>query len=252
MRGAPATRRPWRRSSRVVTPYFVAAATIFGIRYEDIVKGTDQYDIGKKAELGCGYGMGARKFEANYRPSRVGVNAQDVVDGWRRLHAPIVRYWRQLEDAFRAAVQGRAVRVWPFEFVPSTDGRHVAIFLPSGRPIVYNDVGLSHDTWPDGRPKTSPYYMGTRGFREHLYGGKIAENVIQATCRDLMAEAMVKTERDGIPVVLTVHDEIVGEVPAGAGEEGLAHLKRNMLTVPEWAEGFPVGAAGHHGTRYRK
>lgn len=234
-------------------PYFVAAATIFGKRYEDIAKGTDEYDIGKKSELACGYGMGARKFEANYSPSRVGVNAEDVVRGWRELHAPIVRYWRVLEDAFRAAIRGVATRVWPFEFVPSSCGRHVAIFLPSGRPIVYNDVGVSADgTWPDGRPKSSPFYVGTRGFREHLYGGKIAENVIQATCRDMMAESLVRAEEAGLAPVLHVHDEVVAEVDGHAGEEALAELKRLMTTPPEWAEGFPVGAAGHHGTRYRK
>jgi DNA polymerase len=236
------------RSGR--NPYFVAAATIFGVRYEDIVKGSDQYDIGKKAELGCGYGMGPKKFELNYQPSRVGVDAADVVRGWRELHAPIVQYWRALEDAFVAAIRGQATRVWPYDFVPSTDGRDVAVFLPSGRPVVYNAVGFSREIGFNGRERMSPYYIGTKSGREHLYGGKIAENLTQAGCRDLMAEALVAAEAAGLCPVLHVHDEVVCDAPRG--EETYAELKRIMTTLPEWAEGFPVGAAGHWGKRYRK
>lgn len=235
------------------SPYIAAASVIFGRPYESIAKGTDEYDIGKKAELGCGYGMGPTKFEANYRPSRVGVDAATVVDGWRKLHAPIVAYWKRLDAAFIAAIEGRTTRVAPFDFVPSDDGRDVAIFLPSGRPIIYNAVGVSHDgRWPDGRPKKSPYYVGTKSGREHVYGGKIAENVIQAMCRDLMADALVRSEDAGLCPVLDVHDEIVIEQPERHIAEAYAELHRIMTTLPEWAEGFPVGAAGHHGKRYRK
>lgn len=198
----------------------------------------------------CGYGMGDRKFEERYEPSRVGVSAADVVASWRKLHEPIVRYWRALEDAFTDAVRGTESRVEPFAFVPGSDGSGVAIILPSGRPIVYNQTGLSREVGFNGRTKFSPYYIGTKSGREHLYGGKLAENVIQAVCRDLMADALVRAERAGLAPVLHVHDEIVCDVPNGA--EGYEALREIMLTLPEWAEGFPVGAAGHFGKRYRK
>lgn len=236
------------RSGR--SPYMVVAATIFGRRYEDIVKGTDEYDLGKKSELGCNYGMGAKKFEEKYRPSRVGVDAADIVRGWRELHVPIVRHWRALEDAFVGAVRGSSSHVGPYEFVPGADGRDVAIFLPSGRPIVYNSVGLSREIGFNGRERFAPYYVGTKSGREHLYGGKIAENVTQAGCRDLLAQGLVGAEAAGLAPVLHVHDEIVADVPRGA--EGYAELQQIMTTLPEWADGFPVGAAGHWGRRYRK
>jgi DNA polymerase bacteriophage-type len=236
------------RSGKI--PYKVAAATIFGKSYDDIVKGSDEYDIGKKAELACGYGMGAKKFELKYEPSRVGVDAADIVRGWRELHAPIVQYWRALEDAFIAAVRGTEAHVWPYAFVPGNDGTDVAIVLPSGRPIVYNGTGLSREIGFNGRTKFAPYYVGTKGVREHLYGGKIAENVTQAGCRDLMMAGLVHAERDGLAPVLRVHDELVCDVANGV--EGYDALREIMLTLPEWAHGFPVGAAGHHGKRYRK
>jgi DNA polymerase len=115
---------------------------------------------------------------------------------------------------------------------------------------VYNATGLSREIGFSGRTHFAPYYIGTKSGREHLYGGKIAENVIQAMCRDLMADAFVRAERAGLCPVLTVHDEIVADVPRG--REGYAELKQIMLTLPEWAAGFPVGAAGHWGKRYRK
>jgi DNA polymerase bacteriophage-type len=231
-------------------PYKVMASTIFGIPYESIGK-DDKRDIGKKAELACGYGMGANKFAeraaaAGSDLDALGVDPQEVVDAWRKLHAPIVRFWRACDDAFRGAVRGVESSVDQFTFTPSDDGRDVAIFLPSGRPIVYNGASMVQN---GGR--TGLAYHGTKGI-EHIYGGKIVENVIQAMCRDLLADAMVRCERAGLPVVLHVHDELVCEVPAQAAAEGAALLHAIMVDLPEWAEGFPVGAAGHHGTRYRK
>ncbi len=231
-------------------PYKAAASVIFGIPADTIEKNSKERDIGKKAELACGYGMGAPKFEARYEPSRVGVDAAEIVAGWRKLHAPIVAYWRRLEDAFVAAVRGTESREEPFAFVPGSDGQGVAIILPSGRPIVYNATGLEREIGFNGGARLSAYYVGTKSGREHLYGGKIAENVIQAMCRDLMADALVRAERAGLAPVLHVHDELVCQVPRG--REGYAALHEIMTTLPEWAESFPVGAAGHWGFRYRK
>jgi DNA polymerase len=231
------------------SPYKEMAAQIFGCS-ADMGKGDPKYTVGKVAELACGYGMGGPKFlwtaqAAGADLIAMGIDPAEVVAAWRAKHAPIVKFWRELERAFLRAVRGEASRVSCFAFEPATDGSAVAIFLPSGRPIVYNDAREGVSEW--GKPSLS--YHGARG-REHLYGGKICENVIQAFCRDLMAEALVNAERAGLAPVLHVHDEIVADVPNG--EEGLAELRRIMLTLPAWAEGFPIGASGHFGARYRK
>ena len=234
-------------------PYRVAAATIFGVPYDSIPKQDVRRNAGKMSELACGYGGGVNALLKIARSNRVdlestGADPATIVRGYRDLHRPVTRLWREVEQAFGAAVQGYTATVSAFTFVPSDDGRDVAIVLPSGRPIVYNDVRIGRDE--RGRPRLS--YLGTKPGREHTYGGKLVENIIQATCRELMADATVRCERDGLPVVLTVHDEIVCEVPARARDEALEHLKTTMLTLPEWAEGFPIGAAGHTGKRYRK
>jgi DNA polymerase bacteriophage-type len=85
-----------------------------------------------------------------------------------------------------------------------------------------------------------------------VYGGKVVENAIQALCRDLMAAAMLRAEVAGLRVVLTVHDEIVCDVPAADAQRAYDTLHACMTTLPPWAVGFPVGADGWVGFRYRK
>jgi DNA polymerase len=238
--------------------YKVAASAVFGVPYEKVTKA--QRQLGKVLELACGYGQGGKKFAETAAKmgadlNAVGINSFAAVKAWRRLHAPIVQFWQDCEDAFVRAIRGETTRVADFTFTPSDDGRDVAIFLPSGRPIVYCDTRISERVIynDDGseRRTQSICMPGLRG-DEWLYGGLIVENVIQAACRDLMADAMVRAEDAGLPVVMTVHDEIVAEVDRAAMRDAFDELRRIMTTWPEWAAGFPGDAAGFSGLRYRK
>jgi DNA polymerase len=85
---------------------------------------------------------------------------------------------------------------------------------------------------------------------ETTYGGKLTENIDQAISRDLMAEAMLRLEAAGYPVILSVHDEIVSEI--GKNEGDLEEFERIMSEVPAWAAGCPVAVEGWRGERYRK
>ncbi len=220
----------------------------------DISKGDPLYTAGKVSVLACGYGGGVNALERmgrNYSFSFAahGVDPQTVVDGWRALHRPIVSFWYACERAFFAAIEGKRGRVSCFDFVPS--GGDVAVLMPNGRPLVYNEAKTRRGE--RGRPEIT--YMGREsygGYPEKLYGGKIVENLIQSMCRELLAEGLVAAEDCGLAPVLHVHDEIVAEVPESDADDGAEALHDIMTTVPEWAEGFPLGAAGHVGKRYRK
>ncbi len=85
----------------------------------------------------------------------------------------------------------------------------------------------------------------------YTYGGKLTENIVQATARDLMAAAMVRAHVGGdYDVTLSVHDELVTEVDSYLGD--LEEFNATMAEVPEWAEGCPISAEGWRGQRYRK
>jgi DNA polymerase len=168
-----------------------------------------------------------------------------VVGAWRTLHHPIVSFWRELNDACTAAVNGQSTTAGPFEFV-NVDGV-VLCRLPSGRLLAYRGCRISKNE--KGRPELS--YVGKRG-REKLYGGKLAENAIQAMCRDLMAEALVESEEQGLCPCHTVHDELIDEVPADEAEDCLGLSETIMVRVPLWAAGMPIAAEGFLCERYAK
>lgn len=204
-------------------------------------------DAGPLLVHNCGYqgGPGAfTKMAATYRIDLSALDTQDIVNKWRELHSPIRSLWYACERAFRAAVDGKRQTAGPCYFVHADVDDAVACFLPSGRPIVY------HQPRVDEEGNIS--YLGAEKGREHIYGGKIVENLVQALCRDLMAEAVVRTEKAGMPVVLTVHDELVCEVPEAHAAAELERLHSLMLASPAWAAGLPVEASGWMGRRYRK
>jgi DNA polymerase len=232
-------------------PYKVMATKIFGVNYDAVSK--PQRHLGKIAELSLGYGCGAQKFEWTAARQGVdlraaGINAEQVVRAWREQHAPIVRFWYAMQDAFFAAANGldSRDRADGFEFTSSDDGKDVALWLPSGRPIIYNDVRIGSDD--RGRPRLA--FTGTRG-AEHTWGGKIVENAIQALCRDLLADALVNAERAGLCPVLHIHDSQICEIPIASEKEGSSLLNKTMSSRPDWARGFPLEAVGHSGVRYR-
>lgn len=229
-------------------PYKVAATAVFGVDYDAVTK--PQRQIGKIAELACGYQGGPAAFERFAAVYGIDVSALDlgaIVEAWRTLHAPIKSLWYACGDAFAKACNGSG-SYWagPFEFTRADDGTAVACFLPSGRPIVYQGA----EAHPAERGH-SLSYRSRKGFVEHVYGGKIVENTVQALCRDLMVHAMILV-RDYLPLVLTVHDEIVVEVPEHLGDAALSLLRSAMTDVPAWAAGLPLNASGWTGKRYRK
>lgn len=236
-------------------PYRVMAAkNIFSIEVDAVTK--EQRGLGKIAELMLGYGAGARKFGESCEAQGVdlaafGLDPQEIVDAYRKqAHRPIVQLWRDCEKAFASACEGRGAAAGPWRYEPLGDA--VACVLPSGRPIMYPGARASKKRTPWGGMGFDLSYTGRRG-REHVYGGLLVENAVQATCRDLLADALVRCEADGATPVFHVHDELVCEVDASAGAQALEHMRYVMAeTAPEWAKGLPIRLDGFAEERYRK
>ena len=83
------------------------------------------------------------------------------------------------------------------------------------------------------------------------YGGKLTENIVQAVARDLLCSAMMNLYGAGYAIRFHIHDEVILEAPKESGKT-LQEAVRLMCTLPEWAEGLPLDAAGFEGYYYRK
>jgi DNA polymerase len=88
--------------------------------------------------------------------------------------------------------------------------------------------------------------------RISTYGAKLVENVTQAGARDILAQSMLRLEAAGLPTLLTVHDEWLGNVSAISSTADLKRAEAIMAEVPDWATGLPVAVEGFTSFRYKK
>ena len=174
---------------------------------------------------------------------------------WRNKHPRTVELWRGLEDAAREAVQnpGHIATYGKISYIVRRG--FLWCRLPSGRCLAYGSPRIEDRKTPWGATKPSVTALGVdsvtkRWSRFALYGGLLTENAVQAVARDLMAHGMLTAEEAGYPMVMTVHDEGVADVPVGQGT--LAEFERLLCDLPTWAAGLPVVASGWEGLRYRK
>ena len=174
---------------------------------------------------------------------------------WRAAHPNITRLWKALENCAAQAVRNpgevASYRCLAFR----VQGNFLQMRLPSGRKLHYYSPAFMTVTTPWGAEKEMVTAEAvdslSKKWRRRPYpGGLYCENGIQAISRDLMALAMLRVEAAGYPVVLSVHDELVSEVPEGFGS--LEEYERLMAMTPAWAAGLPVSAEGWVGSRYRK
>jgi len=81
--------------------------------------------------------------------------------------------------------------------------------------------------------------------RADSWGGRLAENIVQAIARDLLATHLLMCAEEEQRVVGHVHDELICEPPTTPST-----LKMIMETVPDWAEGLPLKAEIKTGLTY--
>jgi len=224
--------------------YKEMASAIYNVDVEAVTDG--QRQVGKMAILGCGYGMGGKRFAEQCASMGIKVDedeAKRIVSVYREKNNRIAQYWRDIEQEFVEMVKG-AGRVGT-----------VGLPLPSGRSLTYHNPRIIQRETPWGEMRDTAQVdtlnSVTRQWTSQIiWGGLLTENVVQATARDLMATAMMALEVKGYNVILSVHDEIISEVPDNVGS--LDEMIDIMTRVPAWAKGCPINAEGKEGKRYRK
>jgi DNA polymerase len=249
--------------------YEMSAAKITGIPFEEFTRYKDETGnhhpmrkkVGKVAELASGYqgGLGAwKQFGAG--DFMTDDEIKQNVKAWREASPSVVKFWYGLQDAATYAIQSPGQC---YEYRGITYGvRDDVLYcrLLSGRTLTYHKPRLHPDKTPWGKDVLKITFMGwnsdgTKGpigwMRRETYGGKLCENVVQATANDIMRHVMPPLERVDYPIVLHVHDEIISEVAQGRGS--IEEFEKIMATLPGWCAHWPIKAAGGwRGRRYRK
>lgn len=208
---------------------------------------------GKIAELALGYGGGVNALMA-FGADKMGMSDEEMaetVDRWREASPHICALWRSLEQAAVRCIRRKKSTL-------STVGRVrfdyeepvLWMVLPSGRRIAYWGADFGLNRW--GNQTLS--YMGMdqktkKWSRLETWGGKLTENLVQATARDCLKESMLRLDEAGFDIRGHVHDEVIITAPLTAKVEDACAI---MGAEIPWAPGLLLRADGYECQYYRK
>lgn len=175
-----------------------------------------------------------------------------VVDDWRRANHRIAEQWKAYESVFKQRV--------------AAGKDTVAFRLPSGRIKRYYDPHLAKEETVeiDENGVEHPSYRVAmratlvRGEApKFLTGGSIMENLVQASCRDIMTYGCVEIgeRHPNWEFKFSVYDEVVFEVPDDECELARVEVPRIMTKgdrIAGWTQGLPLEVEGDVVERYCK
>lgn len=235
--------------------YEASAAMMFNVPLESIEKGSDLRAKGKVAELALGF-QGAVGALKNMGGEKMGLSESEmltIVKEWRRASPKIRDMWYTLDKLSKQAVKYKKRIVTPFQGVElEYDGKFLTIKLASGRKLFYYKPHFGKNSFGNESLK----YWGVDQTTKHwtsvdTYGGKLTENIVQATARDILASAMFKLSKN-YNIVMHVHDEVIIEIPIKDSEKTLVDICEIMSEPLPWATDLPTGAEGYLTKFYKK
>lgn len=234
--------------------YCETAAMMYHVPVEKHGANSHLRQKGKVAVLACGYQGGVGAMKRMDKGGSIPENElQSVVDQWRQANSNSVKLWRTCELAARTAIEEhRTVRLKNGITFGYING-NLFIKLPGGRKLCYWNTRLKLDPC-DGREHI--VYMGvnqeTKQWGEtETYGGKLVENIVQATARDCLAISMQRIAALGYDIVMHVHDEIIVDCPI-EDTDAMARINACMAEPIPWAPGLPLRGDGYETPFYMK
>jgi DNA polymerase len=231
--------------------YEASASQMFKVPIEEITKTSPLRQKGKISELALGYGGSVGALTA-MGALDMGVSEEELqglVTAWRQANPNITKLWWNIDKAALKAVKERtSVDVGKIRI--HYESGILFITLPSGRKLSYIKPRIEPNKF--GRDAITYEGIGTTKKWERIetYGPKLVENIVQATARDLLAEAMLRVAEKGYDIVIHIHDEVVIEAPMEFGS--LKDVCDIMAVAPVWAKDLPLRADGFECEYYRK
>lgn len=237
--------------------YEATASQMYHVPIEEITKMDPRRQKGKIAQLALGFGGGISALEA-MGGKRIGLSEdemREIVKMWRRSNPNIVRFWGTIE---RCAI--RAIREKSEKPILANRGLEFSykwgmllITLPSGRTICYPRARVGVETDWRGEHDIIEYEGVNQTTKKwgmiRTYGGKLVENIVQATARDILGEVILKAEDRGFPIVFHIHDEIIVDAVPG---QTLEQVEAIFSEEIPWCKDLPLKGAGYSTPYYLK
>ena len=234
--------------------YEATAALMFGVPIESVTKGSELRQRGKTSELALCYEGGPNALTQMDREERIpDAEKPGLVKRWRKANPAIVKLWSDVEENAKHAVTSKKtskLRDLIFRYENDT----LTIELPSHRKLCYVSPSIGANRWG----MESIVYYGInqdtkQWFPQETYGGKLVENIVQAVARDALAWSLQNIKTEGYTdMVMTIHDEVVIEVPQQNADKHLKNIQNIMSREIPWMKGLPLRVDGYVTPYYKK
>lgn len=229
--------------------YCASASQMYGVQVEKHGINGELRAKGKVAELALGYQGAVGALTAmDFKNELSEADKESILNKWRKANPNIVRMWSDIEDACIKAVRNPGMELEVNKCKIKLIASDLYITLPSGRWIKYRKARVKSG-------KLEFIDISDRGIEiwGKTYGGKIVENIVQATARDCLARAMLRLNKVGYDIKFHVHDEIIVEVLANTDVPNELEKIRSIMGENEnWMEGLLLTAEGYHTPYYMK
>lgn len=230
--------------------YCASASQMFGVPVVKYGINGELRQKGKIAELALGYGgsIGALKAMGATKLGLTEDELPPLVEMWRNASPHIVQFWWDVDKAAKECIKTHLPQTTHgMKFIYRSGC--MFLHLRSGRYLCYPKPKIGTNRFGS----ESITFMGINTVKKwdriETYGAKLVENIVQATSRDLLAEAMRRLEATENTVVMHIHDEAVIDAPSNRSLDTIVQL---ITEVPDWANGLILNAAGFVSDFYKK
>lgn len=240
-----------------------ASSALYQIPVEEVTK--DMRQIAKSAVLGCMFGQGSKgliEYADGMGVKLTPEQSQQAVDAYRKSYVKVKSSWYDFEEMAIEAISNPENTYRPV----GSRGEKVAfkfsagnlwVQLPSKRLLCWQAPQIEKQltpwgAWRDGITVLNQNTFTRKWGRNKLIGSSIFQSIVQATARDLLAEGLLRLEKDGLEVINLIHDEILLIEKSDKGEQTLEAVIKTITQPPKWAQDLPIAAEGWVSERYKK
>lgn len=198
----------------------------------------------KEVELGCGFGMGYKKFRTRAKQKGIIVSeaeAKELIDFYRHTHSGVTRLWKEASRVIEILANGGDYE-WGPMFV-----RAGKIYLPNGSYLDYTGI---HKRVKEEDGSWDWVYPTKKG-NSKIYGALLVENVVQALARVLLAQSMLKIKTRH-KIVMSTHDECAYLAKLAEAQAAYEFGVETFTAPREWCKDIPLAAEGGFDIRYSK